>query len=46
VTKPLLAALAEPTRRSKLGMVTASGVIGEGGRWGPDAEETSRSCHI
>ena len=27
-------------------MVTASGVAGEGGRWGPDAEVAAISCHI
>ena len=27
-------------------MVTASGVAGEGGRWGPDAEDAAISCHI
>ena len=46
VTKPPLATSAEPTRRSTLRMVTASGVAGEGGRWGPDAEDAAISCHI
>jgi hypothetical protein len=27
-------------------MVTASGVAGEGGRWGPDAKDAAISCHI
>jgi hypothetical protein len=41
-----LATSMKPTRRSRLRMVTASGVAGEGCRWRPDAEVQAVSCHI